>query len=218
MVPAVGGIAAEVEGMTGESQGRLRLFVAVDLPAGAKAALAASIGQLGELLPAGVRWVNPAGIHLTLKFLGEVDRGLVEPLGAALQEAAAGMDKAPFPLHLEGLGVFPNRREPRVIWAGVGGDLDTLGRLQGLVETAAASLGFAEERREFRAHLTLGRVRDGVRPAARREIGSVVVEQAGALEPKHCWEVGEISLIRSVLTPQGAVYSTLGTARLGSRR
>ena len=204
--------------MTGDSGGRLRLFVAVDLPAGAKAALAATVGQLRGLLPAGVRWVNPAGIHLTLKFLGEVDSGLVEQLLGALEEAAAGMDRAAFPLHLEGLGVFPNRREPRVIWAGVGGDLAALGLLQGLVETAALSLGFAEERWEFRAHLTLGRVRDGVTPAARREMGSVVVEQAGALEPKHCWEVGEISLIRSVLTVQGAVYSTLGTARLGSGR
>ncbi len=204
--------------MTGDSGGRLRLFVAVDLPAGAKAALAAAMGQLGELLPAGVRWVNPAGIHLTLKFLGDVEFGLVEPLGAALREAAAGMDNVPFPLHLEGLGVFPNRREPRVIWAGVGGDLAALGRLQGLVEDAAVRLGFAEERRGFRAHLTLGRVRDGVRPAARRELGSVVVEQGGALEPEYAWEVGEISLIRSVLTAQGAVYSTLGTAQLGSCR
>lgn len=204
--------------MTGESQGRLRLFAAVDLPAEAKAALAATVGQLGELLPAGVRWVNPAGIHLTLKFLGEVDGGLVEPLLGALREAAAGMDKAPFPLHLEGLGVFPNEREPRVIWAGVGGDLDTLGRLQGLVERAAAALGFAEERREFRPHLTLGRVRDGVTLAARREMGSVVVEQSGALAPEYAWEVGEISLIRSVLTAQGAVYSTLEAARLGSCR
>lgn len=202
--------------MTEGSRGRLRLFVAVELPDGAKESLAASMGQLRGLTPAGVRWVQPAGIHLTLKFLGEVDSGLVEPLLGALQEAAAGMDKAPFPLHLDGLGVFPNRREPRVIWAGVGGDLETLAEVQGRVEDAAARLGLARERREFRPHLTLGRVRDRVTPAARRELGSALAEQGPALAAEYAWEVEEISLIRSVLTPQGAVYSTLGTARLGT--
>lgn len=201
--------------MTGDSR-RLRLFVAVELPAGAKDALAAAVGQLRGLTPAGVRWVNPAGIHLTLKFLGEVDSGLVEPLRAALQEATAGMDKAAFPLRLDGLGVFPNRREPRVIWAGVGGDLETLVEVQGRVDDAAAALGLARERRAFRPHLTLGRVRDGVTPAARRELGSVVAEQGPAVAAAYAWDVEEISLIRSVLTPQGAVYSALGTARLGT--
>ena len=202
--------------MTGGSREKQRLFVAVDLPAGVKEGLAAAVGQLRGLLPAGVRWVNPAGIHLTLKFLGEVDGGLAEPLLAALQREMAGVDKTPFPLHLDGLDVFPNRREPRVIWAGVGGDLVTLSEIQRRVETAAADLGLARERREFRPHLTLGRVRDSVTPAARREMGSVVAEQGAALAPEYAWEVAEIRLIRSVLTPQGAVYSTLGTARLGA--
>lgn len=202
--------------MTGSSQGRLRLFVAVDLPAGAKESLAATVGQLRGVTPAGVRWVNPAGIHLTLKFLGEVDGGLAAPLRAGLQEAAAGMEKAAFPLHLDGLGVFPNRREPRVIWAGIGGDLGTLAEVQGRVEDAAAALGLARERRAFRPHLTLGRVRDGVTPAARRELGSAVAEQGASLAAEYGWMVEEISLIRSVLTPQGAVYTTLGTARLGT--
>lgn len=202
--------------MTGGSGGRQRLFVAVELPAGAQEALAASMGQLRGLTPAGVRWVQPAGIHLTLKFLGEVKGGLVEPLLGALREAAAGVGKAAFPLHLDGLGVFPNRREPRVIWAGVGGDLGSLAGIQGRVEDAAAALGLARERRAFRPHLTLGRVRDGVTPAARRELGSVVAEQGPVVAAAYAWDVEEISLIRSVLTPQGAVYTSLGMARLGT--
>ena len=201
--------------MTGEGRVRLRLFVALDLPAGAKAALAAAERQLQGLLPAGVGWVNPAGIHLTLKFLGATEAGRVDALLAALREAAAG-DQPPFPLHLDGLGVFPNRREPRVIWAGVGGDLDSLAKTQRRVEQAMARLGFPEESRAFRPHLTLGRVRDSVAPAARRQIGEIIATQAAALSPEYAWQAGEIHLIRSNLTPQGAVYTPLGMAALGA--
>lgn len=202
--------------MTGEGRGRWRLFVALDLPAGAKAALAAAGKELQGLLPAGVRWVNPAGIHLTLKFLGATEAGRVDALLAALREMAAAGDLMPFPLHLEGLGVFPNRREPRVIGAGVGGDLDSLAKTQRRVEQAIIRLGFPEESRAFRPHLTLGRVRDGVAPATRRQIGDIMATQAAALSPEYAWQAGEIHLIRSNLTPQGAVYTTLGAAALGA--
>lgn len=202
--------------MTGDSQSRLRLFVALDLPAGAKAALAATVGQLQSVIPAGVRWVNPAGIHLTLKFLGDTEAGLVTPLLAALREMAAAGDPMPFPLHLDRLGVFPSHREPRVIYAGVGGDLDSLAQAQRRVEQDIARLGFPQEKRPFRPHLTLGRVREGVAPAARRQIGDTIARQAAALSPEYAWEAGEIHLIRSVLTPSGSVYTTLGQAALGA--
>lgn len=202
--------------MTGDSQSRLRLFVALDLPAGAKAALAATVGQLQSVIPAGVRWVNPAGIHLTLKFLGDTEAGLVTPLLAALREMAATGDMRPFPLHLDGLGVFPNPREPRVIYAGVGGDLDSLVKAQRRGEQAITQLGFPREKRPFRPHLTLGRVRDGVAPAVRRQIGDTIARQAAALSPEYAWTAREIHLIRSVLTPSGAVYTTLGQAALGA--
>ena len=202
--------------MTGEGLGRWRLFVALDLPAGAKAALAAAERQLQGLLPAGVRWVNPEGIHLTLKFLGATEAGRVDALLAALRAAAAAGDQMPFPLHLDGLGVFPNRREPRVIWAGVGGDLDSLTKTQRRVEQAIIRLGFPQESRAFRPHLTLGRVRDGVDPAARRQIGEIITTQTAVLSPEYAWQAGEIHLIRSNLTPQGAVYTPVGAAALGA--
>ena len=202
--------------MTGDRQSLLRLFVALDLPTGAKAALAATVGQLQSVIPAGVRWVNPAGIHLTLKFLGDTDAEWVTPLLAALRETAAAGDARPFPLHLDGLGVFPNYREPRGIYAGVGGDLDSLAQAQRRGEQAMARLGFPQEKRPFRPHLTLGRVREGVVPAARRQIGETIARKAAALSPEYAWTAGEIHLIRSVLTPQGAVYTTLGQAPLGA--
>ena len=202
--------------MTGDSQSRLRLFVALDLPAGAKAALAATMAQLQSVIPAGVRWVNPAGIHLTLKFLGDTDSGLVTPLLAALREMAAAGDPMPFPLHLDGLGVFPNYREPRGIYAGISGDLDSLVKAQRRGEQAITQLGFPQEKRPFRPHLTLGRVRDSVAPAVRRHIGDTIVRQAAALSPEYAWMAGEIHLIHSHLTPSGAVYTTLGQAALGA--
>ena len=202
--------------MTRDSQSRLRLFVALDLPAGAKATLAATVGQLQSVIPAGVRWVNPAGIHLTLKFLGDTEAELVLPLLAALRKAAAAGEQMPFPLHLDGLGVFPNYREPRVIYAGVGGDLDSLAQAQRQVEQAIVRLGFPQEKRPFRPHLTLGRVRDGAAPAARRQIGDTIARQAAALSPEYAWMAGEICLIRSNFTPSGAVYTTLGRAALGA--
>ena len=202
--------------MTGDSQSLLRLFVALDLPAEAKAALAATVGQLQSVIPSGVRWVNPAGIHLTLKFLGDTDSGLVTPLLAALREMAAAGDSRPFPLHLDGLGVLPNYREPRGIYAGISGDLDSLAQAQQRVEQAIARLGFPRDKRPFRPHLTLGRVRDGVAPAARRKIGDTIARQTAALSPEYTWTAGEICLIHSDLTPQGAVYTTLGQAALGA--
>lgn len=202
--------------MTGDRQNRLRLFVVLALPAGAKAALAATVEQLQSVIPAGVRWVNPAGIHLTLKFLGDTEAGRVTPLLAALREMAAAGDMRPFPLHLDGLGLFPNYRETRVIYAGVDGDMDSLAQAQRRVEQAIARLGFPQDKRPFRPHLTLGRVREGVAPAARRQIGETIARQAAALSPEYAWTAGEIHLIRSVLTPQGAVYTTLGQAALGA--
>ena len=193
-------------------QGTVRVFIALDLPPSAKEQLAGVIATLRRAIPAGVRWVDPAGIHLTLKFLGNVDAGLVGPILEALQPGPVGFDRGPFPLHLEGLGVFPNQREPRVLWAGVGGAMPDLADLQQRVDASIATLGFARENRPFRPHLTLGRVRDGVEPAARREIGAVIAEQAGALSPDYAWRADEIHLIRSNLTPQGAIYTSLGAA------
>ena len=142
--------------MTAEPK-TVRVFVALDLPVQAKAILRQTVQELGNLLPGGIRWVDPVGIHLTLKFLGDVDTWLLDSLLAAMDKAASGFGPCPIPLSLSGLGVFPNAREPRVLWAGVEGDLQGLGRLQRLMDEALSEVGFARERRPFRPHLTLGR-------------------------------------------------------------
>ncbi len=157
--------------------------------------------------------VDPAGIHLTLKFLGDVGTGRVDSLLEAMDKATGEFEYRSFPLSLSGLGVFPSAREPRVLWAGVEGDLEALGRLQILMDEALYELGFARELRRFRPHLTLGRVRDRVSQPERRRIGEVV--RKARLAGAHNWEAGEIHLIRSTRTPGGAIYDSIGVKPLG---
>src|SRR5438132_530655 len=157
---------------------------------------AVKIGKVG--------WTQPEGIHLTLKFLGDIQETQVEALREILHRAAASA--RPFTLEARGLGAFPNPRAPRVIWLGLHGsndDMAELQRLQGAVEDGVAGLGFPKEARAFTPHLTLARIRDRV--------------QAGALEPVLTAQqnrvVGEfaassVELIKSELRPSGAVYTT----------
>ncbi|MDE2939573.1 MAG: RNA 2',3'-cyclic phosphodiesterase [Chloroflexota bacterium] len=199
--------------MTADSK-TVRVFVALDLPDLAKAVLRQTVQELESVLPAGVRWVDPGGIHLTLKFLGDVDTGSVDLLLGAMDKAARKFGTRSFPLSLSALGVFPNAREPRVLWAGVEGDLEALARLQLLMDEALSEVGFARERRPFRPHLTLGRVRDQVSQPERKRIGEVMGK--ARLAGDHCWEAREIHLIRSTLTPGGAIYDSIGVKPLAT--
>lgn len=190
----------------------LRVFVALDIPPHAKTALAEAIQQLQSAVPSGVRWVDPAGIHLTLKFLGNVEASMVEAILAAMQQASAGFGGSKPHLTLSGLGVFPNASQPRVLWAGAEGDLDSLGSLQGLVDEAISKLGFEPEKRPFHPHLAIGRVRDGVPSQARRSIGEAIARTQ--LPPVEPWEIEAVHLIQSNRTSGGAVYTSLGSVPL----
>ena len=189
---------------------KLRAFIATHLSQAAHLHLADTIRSLGSEIHNGVRWVDPAGIHITLKFLGDIDPALVEDVLRAMEQAASG--SSPFQLHLNGLGVFPNQRRPRVLWAGLGGDLDALVALQEKLEDAMSGLDFPRERRTFNPHLTLGRVRDGVSAFAGQRIGDLV--SSGCLKGADSWPVNAVHLMRSNLTPDGAVYSSLGSVYL----
>lgn len=192
--------------------GQVRVFVALDLPQDAKDLLNETMLQLQAGLPNGIRWVRPDGIHLTLKFLGDVDAGMVEPLLETMGRVATLAEPSCFDMQLTRLGMFPNAREPRVLWAGVGGDMAALARLQQSVDEAISGLGFPPERRPFRPHLTLGRVRDQVNAPDRKKIGDQVSQATLGESPP--WTVREMHLIQSNLTPAGAIYSSLGVAPL----
>ncbi|MGH7886726.1 MAG: RNA 2',3'-cyclic phosphodiesterase, partial [Candidatus Binatia bacterium] len=131
-------------------------FIAVDIARQTIDRIAAAIEQLKPRIPA-IRWVGAANFHLTVKFLGNIDEGKIEPIGAALADALR-----PFPrltINAKGLGVFPNPKRPRVLWVGLVGT--QLVSLQAKVESALTPLGFAPEEKTFTPHLTIGRWRQG---------------------------------------------------------
>lgn len=199
--------------MSGERS--IRLFVAVELPdawkqglAGlqerTKAALAAD-GFTADLKP---RWIRPEGIHLTLKFIGEVEPERL----ASIQEALARAVTRPpgIALALGRPGTFADRRAPRVLWAGLGATPDNaLDSLVERIEAALAALDVRRERRPFRPHLTLARLPDGASEAQRRRAAELAV----AVEPPavEAFQVAKVSLMQSFLGPGGARYERLAT-------
>jgi RNA 2',3'-cyclic 3'-phosphodiesterase len=154
-----------------------------------------------------VKWVSPEGVHVTLKFLGEVGDERRDELIAALAAAAVGT--RPIPLAVRGAGVFPDTERPRVFWAGVQPD-GALELLADSVERSFAALGFPTEGRPFRPHLTVGRARRNARPrdfsGMDRMLEGVVVAAEAVLET--------VDLVRSTPGPEGSVYHTVHRERL----
>lgn len=171
--------------------------MAIDLTAELKAALAELQDRLRRLWPgASVRWVDPAGIHLTLKFLGEVGADRLEAIVGALERGTAGVE--PFELKIGGLGFFPGPNRARVVWVGVREPTGRLAKLQRQVEAGLEPLGFAPEGREFVPHLTLGRLKT---PA-----GLPPPDADWADRPLGRMTVREVVLMESRLSPAGAAY------------
>jgi len=182
----------------------VRLFVAINPPESVRERIAAGTEDLRGL--EGIRWVAPDRVHLTLKFLGEVDEGSERSITKALALAAAG--HAPFEARVTAPGAFPNIRRPRIIWLGLERG-PQLAALQSDLEDALADVGFEREERAFRPHLTLGRVRRG-----RRVDGSVLDSLVRQTEVSDAWQVAAVDLMRSHLLPTGAVYDVRASARL----
>lgn len=178
----------------------MRTFVAIKLPDDVKDLLKSVQTGLDRGFR-GVSWVRPESIHLTLKFLGEIDDGKAREAAAALQTAAGAT--GPFTVEVEGVGAFPNARNPRVVWAGIkasGG----LSSLQQAVEKALQKIGFEAEERPFAPHLTLCRIKaadDG------RALGRLLAETKP--EAKAAFTVSSFAFMKSTLKPTGAVYTPI---------
>jgi 2'-5' RNA ligase len=194
----------------------VRAFVAFELPEAVRREAARRAAAVRDRLPA-ARWVRPEAIHLTLRFLGEVEPAQVARLSGPL--AAAFAAAPPLTLALEGGGCYPPARPARVAWAGVrvgaaAPDPEPLAALVGRIEAAAAAcLGLEPERRPFSPHVTLARCRASW---GRRDVEAFEAALAGPVgEP---FAAGHGSLIESRLTPDGPRYATLETYPLGGGR
>ena len=182
-----------------------RTFVAVELPQQVKDGLT---GIQQDLKRAGndvVRWVMAEGMHLTIKFLGEIPVDMVSQVDAALKEAAAGIP--PFGLETAELGFFPNATSPRVFWIDLKGNVPALLRLQENVELALDALGFRREARGFSPHLTLARFRDTALPERRKAFGEEVVHRK--VPASWAFTVDGINLVKSTPTSGGVIYARL---------
>ncbi|MCC6387317.1 MAG: RNA 2',3'-cyclic phosphodiesterase [Dehalococcoidia bacterium] len=184
----------------------VRLFVACEVPEDARETIGEIIETLKDRSGSAVRWIRPEGVHVTLKFLGEVPVRQLPAIKLAIQEAVVG--HSPFELEFSNIGTFGGREGLRIMWVGIAGDVLRLEALVRAVNAALAVVGFEPERRPFRPHLTLGRVRDEISTRQRAEIEVAV----GKMDvPQTSWRTAHVSLMRSRLTTQGAMYEVLAT-------
>lgn len=183
----------------------MRLFVSVEPSPQARAALAGALDQL-DVAPA--RLVKAERWHVTLAFLGEIDGGRVPALSAGLESVAAGAE--PMQLRFSGAGVFPSHRRPAVLWMGLSGDVERLGRLAGAVAGSLRLAGVELDRRRFGPHLTIARYRNAAPSAA----AATVAELSQHNGPP--FTVTEIHLMRSHLGPHPR-HEPVDSWRLGSQ-
>ncbi|MBN2564659.1 MAG: RNA 2',3'-cyclic phosphodiesterase [Candidatus Eisenbacteria bacterium] len=185
----------------------VRTFVALELP---EALLEGILRLIHQLRDSGIRasWSGRGTLHVTLKFLGDVEERELPRVVEAV--AAASAQVPPFSFETTRLGGFPSPRNPRVLWVGVT-PVDELLELQEALETELAAIGFARERRRFHPHITVGRIR-GRAPEATGEIIS------GLDAPRGTVDVTETRVMRSTLDPRGAIHELVKAVPLGGEK
>ena len=180
-----------------------RLFIAVELTPAVRRYADKALRIFKEGLHFGVRWARPEGVHLTLKFLGNVSEDAIPTVESGVRRAAEGI--CPFTLRVQGAGCFPSSRRPRVLWLGLQGELEPLLTVQSRLEDSLEALGVDRETRRFRPHLTLGRV-SGELSEVQAEKVKETLQAVGGMGPCDL-PVDGLSLMESVLGNEGAVYT-----------
>lgn len=191
----------------------LRTFIAIPLSPEQEENLAVIERRLQRDVPPGVvRWVQPANIHITLHFLGDVLQERIPSIEQALRSVTRLVPA--FTCRLGGMGAFPNMRRPRVVWVGIQDTGTRLALLYTALGEALTTIGFRPERRPFSPHLTLGRVSRRASPAEVQELSAILRQtEIGDLGPM---PVHEVILFRSDLTPSGPIYTPLARHTLAA--
>lgn len=180
----------------------VRLFLALPLDEATRQRLAGVSGELRRRWPSRATWVKPEHLHLTLRFLGELDRPRAEALAEALSPALRG--HAPFSFALHGLGAFPSPARATVLWAGITPCLELL-QIHATIKKTLSDCGFPPEDKPFSPHLTLARVRErGKVSEAPAVLEALSSDVSGKVDAR------EVILYESRLSPAGPSYSEYG--------
>ncbi|MDD4268317.1 MAG: RNA 2',3'-cyclic phosphodiesterase [Pirellulales bacterium] len=190
---------------------QVRTFIAVEIDPQVRRAAADLVGRLSACR-AGVKWVVADHLHLTLKFLGDVDIRDIAEVGRAVQAAAS--TAAAFDCTVAGTGAFPTLQRPRTVWLGVTEGADRLIALQDQIDRALKKIGYPAESRSFKPHLTIGRVKRPSRELA--ELTALLNEHADLQVGRT--NVDHVTVFASELAPEGPTYHVLAAAPLGERR
>lgn len=180
----------------------IRTFIAIDVPDEVKSEMMRMQEALRKLPGNRISWTRPQGIHLTLKFLGDIPENEIDDIANVLESAL--LDQNRFEIQTTLTGGFPNLKRPRVLWLGVDGG-DELINIHRRVDKGLYKLGFDKEKKRFNPHLTIGRAKE-LNP--RSDLPSKL--QGYNLEPR-TWEVEHVRVMASQLKPTGAVYTVLAT-------
>jgi len=192
--------------------GLLRTFIAVDIPSHIQQLIQQRTEPLRKSLGAAlVRWVAPESVHLTLKFLGDVAPANIQMLSQMLG-AEADVVHA-FDIHVNGLGCFPSRKRPRVLFIGIQAPAELEALYRG-IDSACARLGYESDQRDFAPHLSIGRVRQDIPVAGQQQIRAAL--EASVIDALGTARVDSVHLYKSDLKPSGSVYTKLFSAPLKS--
>jgi 2'-5' RNA ligase len=184
----------------------IRTFIAIELP---ENIISSVLKVQDDIRSYGfkTRWVRKENIHITLKFLGNINKVDVEKIGKEIFESAK--EYPPLKLAAKGIGVFPGIKRPRVIWIGITGQIDLLIKMQKTLDKRLETIGFPKERRPFRGHLTIGRIKGKVDP--QRLIAAI--KEFGEFESE-TFIANKLILFKSELNPSGSIYTKLKSISL----
>lgn len=185
----------------------IRTFICFELPDKVRSELAELQNSLKPKSNS-VRWSKPDSIHLTLNFLGDVEKERMDDIFDAVKRATEG--NAPFQINISGTGAFPNYKRPTVYWIGVNESSGALHSIQQKIETELEKLGFPKEKRKFSPHLTIGRVK------SQHGLNEISTALQDVKLPTMTFIADEIVVMQSVLQPGGARYTPLSVIKLKS--
>ncbi|MBI3021456.1 MAG: RNA 2',3'-cyclic phosphodiesterase [Candidatus Omnitrophica bacterium] len=189
----------------------MRAFIGIPLPPDVRSSLSRLQRELAAS-GADVKWVRPAQVHVTLKFLGEISEGERHAIEALVARVAAS--ETPFAIRLNAFGAFPSLTAPRVVWVGVGEGGEAVARLTEAIEREGVAIPLRKEERAFSPHITLGRVRS---PRGRQALVAAL-RDARWDPPPPPWRVSSVTLYQSVLRPEGPQHTVLAEFPLLERR